>query len=63
MSCLRLLSHQDKAKFKDGRIILEDEFDDELFALYKKKTERTMKIAVAFFAVIFLFVLYFLIYG
>jgi len=37
---------------------LEDDIDEELFAQYKKKTERTMKIVVAMFAVVLLFVLY-----
>jgi len=40
-----------------------DEFDEELFAHHKKRTERTMKIVVAMFAAVFLLVLYFLLYG
>jgi hypothetical protein len=40
-----------------------DEFDEALFAQYKKRTERTMKIVVAIFAAVFLLVLYFLLYG
>jgi hypothetical protein len=40
-----------------------DEFDEELFAQYKKRTERAMKIVVAMFAAVFLLVLYFLLYG
>ncbi len=40
-----------------------DESEDELFAQYKKRTERTMKIVVALLAAAFLLVLYFLLYG
>ena len=42
---------------------MEDKFDEELFAQHEKRTEHTMKIAVAILGVVFLFVLYFLIYG
>ena len=37
---------------------MEDESDEALFANYKKKTERMMKITVALLAVVFLYVLY-----
>lgn len=42
---------------------MEDDYDAELFAHYKSKTERTMKIVVAMLAVVFLFVLYTLVKG
>jgi hypothetical protein len=54
----RVSSHRDKTIFIGKGNILEDDIDEELFAQYKKKTERTMKIVVAIFAVVFLFVLY-----
>jgi hypothetical protein len=40
--------------------ILEDEFEEELFAQQKKHSERIMKIAVTLLAAVFLFVFYFL---
>jgi hypothetical protein len=54
----RVSSRWDKTIFIGKGNILEDDIDEELFAQYKKKTERTMKIVVAMFAVVLLFVLY-----
>jgi len=42
---------------------LQDDYEEALFAQHRKKTERTMKIVVAMFALVFLFVLYTLING
>jgi hypothetical protein len=56
-------SLQDKTKNILKGFILEDKFDEELFARHKKQTERTMKIVVTLLAAVFLLILYFLIYG
>jgi hypothetical protein len=59
----RASSHRNKTEFIGKGIILEDDIDEALFAQHKKKTERTMYIVVAMFAMVFLFVLYTLING
>jgi len=40
---------------------LDDNLENRLFAMQRKRTERTMKIMVALLAAVFLFVLYFLV--
>ncbi|MGA9667198.1 MAG: hypothetical protein WBQ69_12240 [Gallionella sp.] len=42
---------------------MSDETEEELFAQYKKRAERMMKIVVGLLAAAFLLVLYFLLYG
>jgi len=41
--------------------LLDDNLENRLFAMQRKRTERTMKIMVALLAAVFLFVLYFLV--
>jgi len=40
---------------------LDDNLENRLFAMQRKRTARTMKIMVALLAAVFLFVLYFLV--
>jgi hypothetical protein len=42
-------------------VILEDKYDEELFAHQKRRTERTMKIVIALLAGVFAFVLFYLV--
>jgi hypothetical protein len=42
-------------------VILEDKFDEELFARQKKRTEQTMKIVITLLAAVFAFVLFYLV--
>lgn len=41
--------------------LLDDNLEDRLFAMQRKRAERTMKIVIALLAAVFLFVLYFLV--
>ena len=40
---------------------MDDNLENRLFAMQKKRTERTMKIMIALLAGVFMFVLYFLV--